>query len=65
MGVSGQFHVESALRPGKNPLYPLDRRFGGPQNRSGRSCEEENNLLLLEIEPLSFNPQASHYTELF
>jgi hypothetical protein len=28
---------------GKSPRYPLDRRLGGPQSRSGRS-EEENIL---------------------
>jgi hypothetical protein len=25
---------------GKSPWYPLDRRLGGPQNRSGRGGEE-------------------------
>jgi hypothetical protein len=25
-----------ALPPGKDPRYPLDRRLGGPQSRSGR-----------------------------
>jgi hypothetical protein len=32
------------------PQYPLDRRLGGPQIRSG-SCREEKNLALLGIEP--------------
>jgi hypothetical protein len=27
---------------GKNPRYPLDRRLGGPQRRSGRGSEEKN-----------------------
>jgi hypothetical protein len=35
---------------GKSPLYPLDRRLGGPQSRSGR-CEDEKNLAVLGIEP--------------
>jgi hypothetical protein len=26
---------------GKSPRYPLDRRLGGPQNRSGRRGEEK------------------------
>jgi hypothetical protein len=26
--------------PGKEPRYPLDRRLGGPQSRSGRRGEE-------------------------
>jgi hypothetical protein len=36
MGVSGQHHAPAALYPrGKDPRYPLDRRLGGPQSRSG------------------------------
>jgi hypothetical protein len=36
MGVSGQRHAPAALYPrGKKPRYPLDRRLGGPQSRSG------------------------------
>jgi hypothetical protein len=31
---------------GKNSQYPLVRRLGGPQNRSGH-CNKERNLLLL------------------
>jgi hypothetical protein len=27
---------------GKSPWYPLDRRLGGPQSRSGRDGEEKN-----------------------
>jgi hypothetical protein len=27
---------------GKNPWYPLDRRLGGPQSRSGRGGEKKN-----------------------
>jgi hypothetical protein len=27
---------------GKSPRYPLDRRLGGPHNRSGRCAEEKN-----------------------
>jgi hypothetical protein len=45
MEVSGQLHVPAALPPGKVPRYPLDRRLGGPQSRSGR-CGEEKNLAL-------------------
>jgi hypothetical protein len=36
MAVSGQLHAPAALPQGKSPWYPLDRRLGGPQNRSGR-----------------------------
>jgi hypothetical protein len=36
IGVSGQHHAPAALYPlGKGPRYPLDRRLGGPQSRSG------------------------------
>jgi hypothetical protein len=36
-GVSGQHHALAALYPpGKSPRYPLYRRLGGPQSRSGR-----------------------------
>jgi hypothetical protein len=39
--VSGQLHALAALPPGKSPRYPLERRLGGPQSRSGRSGEEK------------------------
>jgi hypothetical protein len=42
MEVSGQLHAPAGLTAGKEPLYPLDRRVGGPQSRSGRSGEEKN-----------------------
>ena len=35
MGVGGQRHATTALPPGKT-RYPLYRRLGGPQGRSGR-----------------------------
>jgi hypothetical protein len=31
--VSGHLHASAALPPGKELLYPLDRRLGRPQNR--------------------------------
>jgi hypothetical protein len=49
--VSGQLHVPAALPPGKNSWYPLDRKLGGPQNRSGRGGEEKNSQPLLGLEP--------------
>ena len=33
MGLGGQCHAPAALPPGKT-RYPLNRRLGGPQNRS-------------------------------
>jgi hypothetical protein len=36
MGVSGKRHDLTAICPrGKDPLYPLYMRLGGPQSRSG------------------------------
>jgi hypothetical protein len=47
MGVSGQRHTPAALYPrGKDPRYPLNRRLGGPQNRSGRRGRKKNPLPL-------------------
>jgi hypothetical protein len=36
---------------GKSPWYPLDRRLGGLQSRSGRSGEEKNSQPMPGIEP--------------
>jgi hypothetical protein len=33
-----------------NPWYPLDRRLGGPQSRSGRGGEEKNSQPSLKKE---------------
>jgi hypothetical protein len=38
--VNGQLHTSVALPLGKNPRYPLDRRLGGPQCRSGHGEEK-------------------------
>jgi len=35
----------------EKPLVTLDRRLGGPQNRSGRGGEERNSQPSPEIEP--------------
>jgi hypothetical protein len=35
--MGGQLYDKGALSPGKEHLYQLDRRLGGPQTR----CEEE------------------------
>jgi hypothetical protein len=37
--LNGQFHAPAVLPPGKRPRYLLDRRLGGPQNRSGKHGE--------------------------
>jgi hypothetical protein len=52
MEVSGQVHSPAALPQGKkSPWYPLDRRLGGPQSRSGRGGEEKNTQPPPGIEP--------------
>jgi hypothetical protein len=43
---------------GKSPRYPLDRRLGGPQSRSGRGGEEKNSNPPPEIEHLNFDLPA-------
>jgi hypothetical protein len=47
MGVSGQRHALPRFTPpppGKDPRYPLDKRLGGPQSRSGRRGQKKNPL---------------------
>jgi hypothetical protein len=42
--VSGQLHTPAALPLGKEPRYPLDRKFGGPQSR----CERHGKVKIFE-----------------
>jgi hypothetical protein len=51
MEVGGQLHAPAAYSHGKSPCYPLDRRLGGPQSRSGHGGEEKNSQLQPKIEP--------------
>jgi hypothetical protein len=45
MEVSGQRHAPAALYPQeKDPRYPLYRRLGGPQSRSGHRGYRKNLL---------------------
>jgi hypothetical protein len=46
----------SALHPGKGPRYPLDRRLGGPHNRSGRCGDWNSDSSVLQ-------PVTSRYTD--
>jgi hypothetical protein len=62
MDLSGQRHAPAALPPGKIPLYPLDRRLGGPRRQSGRGDEEKKSLPLPAIKPWSSSPSPNHYT---
>jgi hypothetical protein len=55
--VSGQPHAPAALPRRKSPWYPLDRRLGGSQSRSGRSGENSwpyrgSNSDLSVVQPL-------------
>jgi hypothetical protein len=43
MEASGQLHAPAALFPGILSRYLLDRRLGGPQNRSGHWRKEKSN----------------------
>jgi hypothetical protein len=43
---------------GKNPWYPIDRRLGGLQSRSGRGGEEKNSQPLPGLELPSIQPVA-------
>jgi len=59
MGVGGQRHAPAVLPPEK-ARYPLCRRLGGPQGRSGRVWKISP--------PLGFDPRtvqsvASRYTD--
>jgi hypothetical protein len=55
LGTGWRWVVSFTPRPlylqGKRPWYPLDRRLGGPQSRSGRDGEEKNSQPPPGIEP--------------
>jgi hypothetical protein len=60
--MSCQLHAPATLYPGKDPRYPLDRKLGGPQSRSGRGGEEKNYQLLPRLEPPIVQPVVQLYT---
>jgi hypothetical protein len=51
--LDGASRSGRALPPGKDPRYPLERRLGGPQSRSGHRGYRKSPLLLPGIEPRS------------
>jgi hypothetical protein len=55
LGIRWTWVVSFTPRPfypqGKSPEYPLDRRLGGPQSRSGHGGEEKNSQPPPWIEP--------------
>jgi hypothetical protein len=62
MEVSGQLHDPAALPQGKSHWYPLDRKLGESQNRSGRGGEEKNSQSLPGLELPIIQPVALRYT---
>jgi hypothetical protein len=58
MEVSGQLHAPAALPQHKGLPCPLNRRLGGPPNRSGWTEEEKNLLPLPGIELRFLHPHA-------
>jgi hypothetical protein len=66
MGVSGKCHAPAALLPGgKDPRYPLYRRLGGPQSRSGQRLEEKSFRLCRgsNLDRPVIQPVARYYTD--
>jgi hypothetical protein len=59
MGVDGQHHAPAALLPGKTQ-YPLYRRLGGSQRRSGRVREIS---ALPGFDPQTVQPVTSRNTD--
>ena len=59
MGVGGQHHAPAALPPGKM-RYPLYKRLGGPQGRSGRVRKLSTPP---GFDPRTVQPVVSRYTE--
>jgi hypothetical protein len=62
MEMSGQLHVPAALPQGKSPWYPLDRKLGGPQNRSGQRGVEKNSQPLSGLETPIIQAVGQRYT---
>jgi hypothetical protein len=44
--LRGRLHAPAVFPQGKSPWYPLDRRLGWPQSRSGRGGDEKNSQIL-------------------
>jgi hypothetical protein len=69
LGTSWRWVVNFTLRPlyprGKSPRYPLDRKLGGPQSRSGRFGEEKilDPTWTGTPTPSVVQPVASRYTD--
>jgi hypothetical protein len=66
LGTRWRWMVSFTPRPlylqRKSPWYPLERRLGGPQSRSGRGGEEKNSQPLPGFEPPIIQPVVQRYT---
>jgi hypothetical protein len=66
LGTRWRWVVSFTPRPlypqGKSPQYPLDRRLGGLQSRSGRGVKEKNSQSLPVLERPIIQPVAQRYT---
>jgi hypothetical protein len=63
MEVSDKIHSPGALPPRESPWYPLVRRLGGSQSRSGRIGEKKKiPSLCREPNPRIIQPVARRYT---
>jgi hypothetical protein len=62
MKVSVQLHALASLPQRIRPWYPLYRRLGGLQSRSGHSGEEKNFQPLPGLETPIIQPVAQRYT---
>jgi len=51
MEANVQCHALPTLLPEKAPLYPMNRRLGGPQNGLGYIGEDKNLIPTPAIEP--------------
>jgi hypothetical protein len=66
-GVCWRWVISFTARPlylrEKSPRYPLDKRLGGPQSRSGRRWENAWPYRDSNSDPSVFKPVASRYTD--
>jgi hypothetical protein len=66
LGTRGRRVISFTHQPlypqGESTWYPLDRRLGGPQSRSGHGGEEKNSQPLPGLEPPIIQPVAQRYT---
>jgi hypothetical protein len=66
LGTRWKWVVSFTPRPlyhqGESPWYPLDRKLGETQSRSGRGGEKKNSQSLPGLDPPIIQPVAQRYT---